>query len=428
MGDGKILIVILCGAGDRPIPDLGGRTPLEHARTRHLDALARRGATRLVTVIDEVVAPESDSGAMALLGYDPLVYYTGRGPLEGLGMGFWDESQSCVAFRINFGSCDRDSGRLDRRTARDLRDDELQALAREVRAGVALDGFPGISYELVAFGRHRGIICLRSSDRQLSGNVSNTDPGFRKLRGFGVPNRDFRPEPALCEPLEDGEAAALTARVVNAFVAESSRVLERSEVNAARREAGRLPANVILFRDAGHELPELPSFEERSGGRTLALYGQVPAEHGLCRLIGGRFVETRPRDGQSDEEFYRAAAFRAVADPADVVLVHLKGADEPGHDDQPFEKAQAIEAIDECFVGTLVEAAGAEDVLVVTGDHATPCGVGIHVPDPVPTAVAGPRVPRDESTGFSEAEAARGGLPVNRACELLPYLIDGARR
>jgi 2,3-bisphosphoglycerate-independent phosphoglycerate mutase len=428
VGDGKILIVILCGAGDRPIPDLGGRTPLEHARTRHLDALARRGATRLVTVIDDDVAPESDSGAMALLGYDPLVYYTGRGPLEGLGMGFWDESQSCVAFRINFGSCDRASGRLDRRTARDLDDAELQALARDVRAEVALDGFPGISYELVAFGRHRGILCLRSSDRQLSGNVSNTDPGFRKLRGFGVPNRDFRAEPAPCVPLEEGEAAALTARLVDAFVAESSRVLERSEVNAARRAAGRLPGNVILFRDGGHELPELPSFEERSGGRTLALYGQVPAEHGLCRLIGGRFVETRPREGQSDEAFYREAAFRAVADPADVVLVHLKGADEPGHDDLPLEKAQAIEAIDECFVGTLVEAAGAEDVLVATGDHATPCGVGIHVPDPVPTAVAGPRVPRDESTGFSEAQAARGGLPVDRACELLPYLIDGARR
>ena len=110
------------------------------------------------------------------------------------------------------------------------------------------------------------------------------------------------------------------------------------------------------------------------------------------------------------------------------MLVHLKGADEPGHDDLPLEKAQAIEAIDECFVGTLVEAAGAEDVLVVTGDHATPCELGIHVPDPVPTAVAGPRVPRDESTGFSEAEAARGGLPVDRACELLPYLIGEARR
>ena len=427
MGDGKILIVILCGAGDRPIPELGGRTPLEHARTRHLDALARRGATGLVTVIDDVVAPESDSGAMALLGYDPLVYYTGRGPLEGLGMGFWDASQSCVAFRINFGSCDRASGRLDRRTARDLADDELQALAREVRAEVTLADFPGVSYELVAFGRHRGILCLKSSDRELSGNVSNTDPGFRKLRGFGVPNHDFRPEPAPCVPLEDGEAAALTARVVNAFVAESSGVLERSDVNAARVEAGRLPANVILFRDGGHELPELGDFSGLTG-RTLALYGQVPAERGLCRLIGGRFVETRPHDGQSDEAFYRETAFRAAADPADVVLVHLKGADEPGHDDQPLEKARAIEAIDDGFVGALVEAAGAQDTVVVTGDHATPCGLGIHVPDPVPTAVAGPRVPRDESVGFSEAEAARGALPVERAAELLPYLIGEARR
>ena len=300
---------------------------------------------------------------------------------------------------------------------------------------MTLADFPGVSYELVAFGRHRGILCLKSSDRELSGNVSNTDPGFRKLRGFGVPNQDFRPEPAPCVPLDGGEAAALTARVVNAFVAESSGVLERSDVNAARVEAlapaiGPPVPVVVAAGDVerGTQLtPMMLSLAEVP--RAYAPPGAlVSPSQAVGRLIGGRFVETRPHDGQSDEAFYRETAFRAAADPADVVLVHLKGADEPGHDDQPLEKAGAIEAIDDCFVGALVEAAGAQDTVVVTGDHATPCGLGIHVPDPVPTAVAGPRVPRDESVGFSEAEAARGALPVELAAELLPYLIGEARR
>src|SRR5947209_5654490 len=98
---GKIFVTILCGAGDRRIARLGDATPLEYASTPELDGLAQRGALGLVRVIGDEITPESDSGAMALLGYDPLVHYTGRGPLEGLGTGFWDGSGSSVAFRIN---------------------------------------------------------------------------------------------------------------------------------------------------------------------------------------------------------------------------------------------------------------------------------------------------------------------------------------
>ena len=39
------MLVILDGLGDRPVPQLGGRTPSEAARTPVLDELARRGAS-----------------------------------------------------------------------------------------------------------------------------------------------------------------------------------------------------------------------------------------------------------------------------------------------------------------------------------------------------------------------------------------------
>jgi 2,3-bisphosphoglycerate-independent phosphoglycerate mutase len=418
---GKIFVTILCGAGDWPIDRLGGRTPLEFASVPTLDALARRGALCHLTVIDDRITPESDSGAMALLGYDPLVYYTGRGALEGLGLGFLDEANPGVAFRVNFASRDQASGRLDRRTARDLSDAEQQQLASEVRQGVSLRG---AEYDLTAFGRHRGILCLRSDSLVLSGNVTNTDPGFERIGAFGVPTEKHGGAPDRCLPLEQTEAAANTARLVDEFTQQSAQVLEASAVNRDRRSSGRLPANLILFRDGGHELPRLAGFREQTG-LTVALYGQVPAEHGLCKLIGGRFVESKPPPDRVGD-YYRRLAHDVSVDQADVVLVHLKGGDEPGHDNRPREKAAALELIDRHYVHELVSRAGPGDTIVFTGDHATPCEYGIHSLDPVPTLAVGPGIPSDDRVRFDEREAAAGGLPVDRAVELLSF-VAGVR-
>lgn len=71
----------------------------------HLQYLiAQKGEQALITVIDDKITPESDSGCMALLSYDPLKYYPGRGTLEGIGTGFIPEGYNYAAFRVNFAS------------------------------------------------------------------------------------------------------------------------------------------------------------------------------------------------------------------------------------------------------------------------------------------------------------------------------------
>jgi 2,3-bisphosphoglycerate-independent phosphoglycerate mutase len=416
----RTFMVILCGGADRPIDGLGGRTPFEAAATPHLDALARRGTSGLLEVIDDATPPESDSGAMALLGYDPLALYTGRGPLEALGMDFWDADGFSAAFRVNFASWSPATGRLDRRTSRDLSDDELSVLVREILDQVALD--EPATIRLTGFGRHRGILALTSRTVPLSGRVTNTDPGFVSRGPFGVPVADPAPTPLACRPLAaDDEAAAATARLVNQFVERSAAVMERSEVNRARRAAGRRPANVLLVRDGGHVLPAPQPFMDRYGLR-LSMYGQVPAEHGLARLLGGRFTVARAAPGQADRDFYAELLPVLLGDAADVVFVHLKGPDEPGHDALPDHKLAAIEEIDAFFIGPLVAALGPRDTLVVTCDHATPCELRIHAPDRVPVVVAGPTTPADGTASFGERAAAAGALAGRRACELLPWL------
>lgn len=418
--DSRIFVLALCGGADRPIAELGGGTPFTAAHTPNLDALARRGLNGLLTVIAEDVPPESDSGAMSLLGYDPLRYYTGRGPLEGLGIGFLEPGDGSVAFRVNFGSWDPITGRLDRRTSRDLEDDELSQLVQEIVDEVRLDDV-GVGFRLTGFGRHRGILALSPRGPALDGRVGNTDPGFVSRGAFGVPVADPGGTPQPCLPLVLGTAAAQTAAAVNAFVERSAAVLDASTVNRARRAAGRRPANIVLVRDGGDALPELPAFSGRTG-MSLSMYGQIPAERGLARLIGAQFHTSRADSGQTDLAYYADLVSRLLADRSGVVFVHVKGPDEPGHDNRPHEKTEAVADIDSGLIGPLVRGLRPADSVVVTCDHATPCELQIHAPDRVPAVVAGPRVRADVVDVFSESDAAAGQLAPGRACELLPWL------
>jgi 2,3-bisphosphoglycerate-independent phosphoglycerate mutase len=416
----KLYVIALCGGGDRPIAKLQGRTPFEAAETPNLDALALAGRCGLLDIIGDGIPPESDSGAMALLGYDPLTYYTGRGPLEGLGMDFWDLDGSSVAFRINFASWNPRTGLLDRRTSRDLTDDELDELVKSVLADVRLDD--DVTLRMTGFGRHRGILGLSSTTTRLSGQVTNTDPGFVNKGAFGVPISVPAATPQPCLPMTDDVAAKTTARLIDDFVAASAVVLEHHPVNEARRARGRRPANLILVRDGGDTLPLLPDFSYQHGLR-LSMYGQVPAERGLAKLINARFTVAKTGRGQSDLDFYAELLPTLVADPAEVVFAHLKGPDEPGHDGRPEDKVKAIKEIDAGFIGPLLEALQPDDSLVVTCDHATPCEVGLHTADPVPAVVYGPGLLPDPVTTFSERAAAKGSLPVAHGHSLLAPLL-----
>ena len=78
----KYSIIIPDGAADEPLKELGGRTPLEAARTPNMDRVAREGRIGLVRTVPPGFESGSDVATMCLLGYDPATYHTGRAPLE----------------------------------------------------------------------------------------------------------------------------------------------------------------------------------------------------------------------------------------------------------------------------------------------------------------------------------------------------------
>lgn len=414
----KLFYVCLDGLGDDPLPQLGGRTPLEAAATPILDGLAVRGRQGLVHTVGEDIAPESDIAVFAILGYDPREEHPGRGVLEAIGSGM-EFRDGDLAHRVNFATME-DGRIVDRRVGRDLPSEDSRALAAEVNDRLSL---PGATATLHATVEHRGAVVIRSESGRLSANVSNTDPAYAKQGSLGVALETFEDRPARSEPLDDSPEAARGAELTNLFVDEAARILEASEVNARRRTEGRLPANLILTRDAGDHVPQLTPIKDRFGP-AWGCFVEMPVERGIAMVLGmGEVDAPSPAD---ERERYAAWADLAVEaiEGYDALYLHIKGPDIPAHDGRSEDKRDVIETIDEAFFATLLPRVDpSSTVIAVTADHATSCARKAHTADAVPLVVWGAGVAPDGTQSFGERAAATGAIGTIRGVEIVPSLV-----
>jgi 2,3-bisphosphoglycerate-independent phosphoglycerate mutase len=415
----QLLYVCLDGLGDDPIPEFGGRTPLEAARTPVLDDLARRGALGLVHTVGEDIAPESDIAVFAILGYDPREEHPGRGVLEALGAGL-EFRDGDLAYRINFAT--QENGEIvDRRVGRDLPSEDARALADVVNRTLTL---PGAGFHLEATVEHRGVLVVHSSSGPLTANVTNTDPAYAREGSLGVALETFENRVAECRPLDDSEEARRAADLTNEFVRGAARILEGSEVNARRRAEGRLPANLVLTRDGGDHVPNLQPIKDRFGPE-WGCFVEMPVERGIALLLGMAPVDA-PTDMPRREQYAAWADLAAEAlGGYDALYIHIKGPDVPAHDGRAQDKLEVIEDIDQSFFAELLARIPmGRTVLAVTADHSTSCLRKAHTADPVPLLVAGPGVASDATGGFGERAARNGSLGVLRGVEIVPRLIE----
>jgi 2,3-bisphosphoglycerate-independent phosphoglycerate mutase len=422
----KILYVILDGLGDRPSVELGGRTPLEAASTPNLDRLAAEGRQGSVISVGADIAPESDVAVMAILGYDPLVYHAGRGPLEALGAGL-DFSDGDVALRGNFATVGTGWEIVDRRVGRNLTNEEARELADAVTREVTLASSP-VRMVVQSTISYRCAVVFYPKDGRLSAEISNTDPAYARVRGLGVARAEFGNLVEECRPLDDSPEAWTAAELVNEFTRKSRGVLDAHPVNQRRRERGHPPANVILVRDAGDHIPQVPSIQERFGVK-FGCFVEMPVERGIARILGMAVIEVPPSAGDRDR-VYRQWANRAADEITrhGGLYLHLKGPDEPGHDGDFEGKRDVIALIDQAFFGELLPRIDLTDTIIaVTADHATPCALRGHSADPVPLLISGDGVRADGSTAFSERDARRGDLGTLMGIDIMPLLVRLAR-
>lgn len=426
----KIFYIILDGLGDLPIKELGNKTTLEAALTPKMDSLAQSGQTGIVYPVEKGIAPESDIAVISLLGYDAHKYYTGRGPLESFAEGL-EVNDGDLAFRVNFATV-QDDGIIikDRRVGRNLTTEEATTLAKEINSKVTLSNG---TFEFKNTIGHRGILVIRSMRGRLSGWVTNTDPAYDREGVFGVAKEKFELKVATSTAMpgyENNKEAMDGAKLLNEFTQKSHKVLQEAAANKKRLASGKLPANVILSRDAGDHLPKFPKISELFKGLKIGSFVEMPVEKGIALLTGMAVVDVPERTGNVEVDYgvWAKLALKEIS-KYDALYIHIKGPDEPGHDGDYQAKKNNIEAIDKYFFTPLLAKADLKNTIIaVTADHSTPCNMKSHSADPVPLLICGGNIKPDGSMSFSEKTARLGSLGELLGRELLAKLVAFSRQ
>jgi 2,3-bisphosphoglycerate-independent phosphoglycerate mutase len=420
----KLIYVAIDGMGDLPIKALGNKTPLEAAETPNMDALAKTGKTGLMYTVKKGVAPESDVAVISLLGYDPFKYSTGRGVIEAAGVGL-KMKDGDLALRCNFATLGEGKTILDRRVSRTLSTEEATELTRAVNKEVKLTSYPA-TFEFRNTLGHRAVLLIKSKAKPLSSDITNSDPAYIVVNGIGVAKLDVEMVLKTCEPTNKTEAAKVSAGLVNEFIEKSHKLWENHPINVKRAAEGKLKANVVLTRDAGHLLPKFFNINERYHVN-FACLADMHAERGIAQLAGMESSLLPPPSGdlQKDCEV-RVKALLEALPKHDCFYIHLKGPDEPGHDGNCTLKTQIISAIDKYFFGPLLKQVSLKDNLIcITTDHATPCVLKVHSDTPVPILISGDHLDKGKAVKFCEKECAKGSLgTIERGCELMPKLME----
>jgi 2,3-bisphosphoglycerate-independent phosphoglycerate mutase len=363
------------------------------------------GTMGQVITVRKGISPESDIAVFNMLGYSFAKGYPGRGVVESIGAGIEVEDGD-LALRANFATAS--GGQIvDRRAGRDITVDEAAMLEEELNRVKLSDA----DFEFRGTIGHRAVVVIRSS-RPLSGEISNTDPGYARVNGFGAAMATEAVEAIqTCKPLEKTAASKRAADLVNEFAAKSMKVLDAAKVNHERERNGKKAANMLIFRDAGSFVPKLPSFEERHHYKGVALV-EMPAEVGIAILLKMKMVKVKDQE----EVAVKANLFNRELKDGTVVYAHIKGPDEFGHDGDAQGKKKNIEKIDQEFfgpVGEMFVGGGKNDDarIAVSCDHSTPCILKMHSADPVPLLITGLASVRVRDTcRFTEKDAKKGSI------------------
>lgn len=342
----KYVVCVPDGCADEPVDELGGRTPLEVARTPTLDALSARGEVGRAAVIPEGMPPGSDVGNMAILGYDPARYHTGRAPIEAAALGL-RLAPDQVAYRCNLVTVGDDGTMVDFAGGHPSTEDArkvVEALDAEL-AGDGVEFHPGVEY------RHIMVAPAGWSEAEC------------------VPPHDLTDRPAVWPT---GLAASELRRIMDA---------SRSIVSAFD-----LAANQVWLWGQGFQ-PRMPSFDELYH-REAALSSAVDLVRGLGVLTDIEVVDIDGVTAGYDTDYaaQREGTLDTLADGADLFVVHVEATDEAGHAGDVAEKVRSLERWDELILRDLV--AGLDRLgpwrLLLLPDHATPLRLKTHTADPVP--------------------------------------------
>lgn len=397
----KFLFLVADGMGGWPLPELGGKTTLEAARTPVMDQCARDGLVGLARTIPAGMPPGSDVANMALLGFDPASHHTGRGPIEaaaqGLRLAEDDLVWRCNLVRVSDYST---SGDMLDYSSGHITTEQAAPLIERLEADCARCS-PGYA----PFTFHSGV-----QYRHLLVQHNAAD----------APEADL-----VVRPPHDITGQSLTTDLEAIKNHPLLWSLTRCAATLLARPDNPTKANAIWPWGQGRTLT-LPDFRAATGMRG-AVVSAVDLIKGLGRASGMAVIDVPGATGLVDTNYAGkvAAAIDFLQEGGDFVFVHLEGPDESGHGGDAPEKSEAIGRFDAQVVAPLLEAFPTA-VALITCDHLTPVAKRTHVDDPVPFLLWGQGIGANGATAFSESQARATGLLVEPGHTLLSWALATA--
>jgi len=395
----KYAIIIPDGAADEPLEELGGKTPLEAAKTPNMDRIAMEGRQGTARTVPEGFESGSDVATMCLLGYDPKVYHTGRAPLEAAAQHIPLAPTDWV-FRCNLVTVI--DGVMKDHSAGGISNAEAQRLIADLSHALRLPGFEfhyGVSY--------RNLLVYRGSE---------------KFDLTTKPPHEI-PEEPISKWLPKGAGSDILREIMN----RSRELFAKHEINEVRLQTGENPATQVWLWGQGHA-PNLPKFVDRFGIKTGCMITGVDLLRGLAVLLGWDVREVEGMTSFHDTNYAgQGVATAAALDEYDLVFSHVEAPDEASHQADWKTKVDAIEHIDQYVVGPVLEKLKTfpEWRIMVLPDHPTNIATRKHGYAPTCFAMAGTRVGGLVHAPYSEKNAAASDLQIERGHELMEFFLHG---
>jgi len=398
----KYAIIIPDGCADEPQEALDGKTPLQAAELPAMDAVAAAGVVGRSSNVPDSLPPGSDVANLSLLGYNPLVHFTGRAPLEaaarGIELGPEDWAIRCNLVTIEDQVMrDFTAGHVTTEEAA-----ELLKTAQEQLGGERLEFYPGVSY--------RNLLVYRGAGAEVP---------------FSPDTRSTPPHDLTGQLVIDDYPRGPGSDVLVSLMSESVKLFAGHPVNAARRGAGELPVTNIWLWGLGVR-PRLEPFAAKHG-KQGAMITAVDLLRGLAVLIGWRRIEVPGATGYLDTDYAAKGryAIETLRD-ADLIFVHVEATDEASHEGDAAAKVEALEQIDRHVVGPVYEALKAHGRyrLLVTPDHPTLLRTRTHAHGWVPWTIAGEGIEADAATSYDDITAKESKTVFEEGWKLMAHFLS----
>jgi len=400
----KYAILVGDGMSDYPLAELDNKTPLEVAKIPNMNDIAKHGMIGVVKTVPRGMKPASDIANLSIMGYDPKLYYSGRGPLEAANVGVeLDETE--VAFRCNLITANNDV--LADYSAGHITEKESAILIKFLDDKLGCDKirfYHGKSY--------RNLVVIKTKSPSDLADLINT---------VCVPPHDITGK-KISKNLPKGSAAEYLVKIME----ESRALLEKHEINKVRLDLKENPANMTWLWGQGTN-PNMPTFKGLFG-IDGAVISAVDLINGIGKLVGLDLVKVPGATGYYDTNYEGKGQYAVDAlKQKDFVFVHVEAPDEAGHNGDMRAKITAIENFDKFVVGAVWDyVKEIKDArIMVLSDHPTPISIRTHASDPAPFMMAGKGIEHNGFDVFSEANAELSKIKFKSGAALTENFIKG---